>query len=253
MPPVVVTFFLEPFRDLLDGLSGALPRRAVPAMIAAAAGLLVSWWLYVPAHEMLHAFGCLATGGSVDRLELRPEYGAALLQRMFPWVSVGSEYAGRLSGFDTHGRDLTYLATVFAPYLLTVLVGVPLVRWVRSRPAGFASCAWFGVAMPVAFAPFTNILGDYYELGSIVVSRISRGITGSDAADAWRSDDLPLLLWAGREGFGVGDYVGIGLGLVLGVLLAFATYRLGSWFAGLVVRGAPAGPAAGPPETPGID
>ena len=41
-------------------------------------------------------------------------------------VVVGGDHAGRLSGFDTGGSDLVYLAADCAPYLLTVLVGVPL-------------------------------------------------------------------------------------------------------------------------------
>ena len=92
--------WLAPARDLLAGLDLALDGRAL-ALLAVFAGLAVGWWVYVPIHELGHVAGCLVTGGAVDRLDIDPLYGAALLERVFPFVHSGSEYAGRLSGFDT--------------------------------------------------------------------------------------------------------------------------------------------------------
>jgi len=208
-------------------------------ILAVLAGLVVGWWLYVPAHELLHAFGTIATGGTVERLEISPEYGAALLQKIFPFVTVGSDYAGQLVGFDTGGNDLVYLSTVWAPYLLTVLVGVPLLREVarRGRP-GLGTSALLGLAIPVAFASFANVAGDFYEFGSIPVSRVVAGlVTGGDPA-RWRSDDLFLL--AARllsEGsFGLADLVAILSAFLLGALCAYATYWLGGAIHGLVAR-----------------
>ena len=108
----------------------------------------------------------------MTRLEIDPIYGAALLQRFFPFVSVGSAYAGQLTGFDTHGNDLTYLATDFCPFLLTVLVGVPLLRAAPSRRTPLRVALCLGVALPLAYAPFIAVTGDYYEMGSILVSRL---------------------------------------------------------------------------------
>ena len=82
---------------------------------------LGGWILYVPIHELLHAAGCLALGGRVDELEIQAMYGGALLERVFPFVRAGGEYAGRLTGFDTGGSDLVYLATVATPFLLSLL------------------------------------------------------------------------------------------------------------------------------------
>ena len=228
-------FFSRPLRDLLDALSRVQPDRPLPGLAAAFLGLVVGWWVYVPLHELLHVGGCLATGGGVDRLEIGAEYGAALLQKVFPYVAVGSDYAGQLTGFDTHGNDLIYLATVYAPYLLTVVIGVPLIlRLVRSGSRSYGSSALLGVAVPVAYAPFPSLIGDFYELGSIVVSRIAMiAAPGTDAL-RWRSDDLIKL---SRELFFSGtfrpmDLVGVFLGLLLGIFAAFATYALGVYAAG---------------------
>ena len=88
--------------------------------------------------------------------------------------------------------------------------------------------------MPVAYAPFPSLIGDFYELGSIVVSRIAMiAAPGTDAL-RWRSDDLIKL---SRELFFSGtfrpmDLVGVFLGLLLGIFAAFATYALGVYAAG---------------------
>jgi len=128
---------------------------------------VAAWWIYVPIHELLHALGCWVTGGAVSRLEIAPEYGGALLAHVFPFVVSGGDYAGRLSGFDTHGSDLVYLATDAAPFLLSIVLGVPLLRASNRgrRPVRF------GTAVVLALAPFYSLTGDYYEMGSILVTR----------------------------------------------------------------------------------
>jgi len=50
----------------------------------------------------------------VSRLEIDPLYGADALARIFPFVSPGGAYAGRLSGFDTRGSDWIYWLTDLA-------------------------------------------------------------------------------------------------------------------------------------------
>ena len=101
--------------------------------------LIGAWFVYVPIHELLHVGGCLATGGSVTELQLQAHYGGTLLAKWFPFVTTGGEYAGRLSGFDYRRSDWIYLATVFSPYVLSCVVGVPLIRLccARCRPILF--------------------------------------------------------------------------------------------------------------------
>src|SRR4029453_8724891 len=160
----------------LDDYVAALRRFAagwtaarLAALIAAA---VISWWIYVPAHELAHAFGCLLGGGTVSRLDIDPLYGAAHLQHVFAFVHVGSDYAGQLSGFDTGGSDLTYLLTDFLPFVATIFIGVPLLHAAARRgQSPIRQAVFFGASLPVAFAPFVSLTGDYYEMGSIVISR----------------------------------------------------------------------------------
>jgi hypothetical protein len=233
--------FLAPVDDLRAAFSRALGERPWGGIVAVLAGFAVSGWLYVPMHELLHAFGCLATGGTVSRLEIDPQYGAALLQKVFPFVAVGSDYAGQLTGFDTHGNDLIYLATVFAPFLMTILLGVWMLRAVaRFERPGVRPCLLLGVATPHAFAPFVNLLGDYYEMGSIIASRVVARFDPGLSLEARRSDDLiktTAELFASGS-LRPGDVLVVVLGLLLGVVLAFATYRAGGLVSDLLVRAA---------------
>lgn len=198
---------------------------------ALALGLAAGWWLYVPLHELAHALGCLATGGEVTRLEIAPEYGAAWLARWLPFVAVGSDYAGQLTGFDTGGRDSVYLATVLAPYLLTLFPGIPALL-LCARRTGLAATAGFGASLPWALAPLLSLSGDYYEAGSILASRAGAALTdeGAFAVATWRSDDVFRLLddLAGRGALDGLNSAGIAAGLALGILLAIATLWLGT-------------------------
>jgi hypothetical protein len=82
-----------------------------------------------------------------------------------------------------------------------------------------------GGALPIAYAPFVSLPGDYYEMGSIIVSR-----GWSEAAvQRWRSDDLFKLmggLFSDNE-IQIIDMAGISMSAVVGILLAFLTYWLG--------------------------
>ena len=190
-----------------------------------------SWFLYVPVHELLHAAGCLLSGGTVSRLEIAPQYGAALLQKFFPFVAVGSDYAGRLSGFDTHGSDMIYFVTVFCPYLLTLLIGVPLLQSCRRKTVYRGQLSLkIGIALPMAYAPFISLSGDYYEMGAIIVTRFVRD-TVSYQIERWRSDDLFALVSHLFFDNGAGHYSDaliISSAFVLGFLLAFFSYWLGA-------------------------
>jgi hypothetical protein len=220
-----------PVDDYLAALRAALPRAGVVPVLAIVVAAAASWWIYVPIHELCHAFGCLWTGGEVTRLEIDPLYGAALLHTIFPFVSVGSDYAGQLTGFDTHGNDLTYLATDFSPFLLTVLVGVPLLRAARSQRTPLRSAIILGVALPIAFAPFTSVSGDYYEMGSILVSRAVALQSASVPLTRWRSDDVFKLAHQlfGAAGDGsCGDAAAMLAAFLVGIVLIFVTYWLGT-------------------------
>ncbi len=228
--------FVAPFTDLFAGLqrsTDAMGGRALPLLLAACAA---GWWLYVPVHELMHAWGAQLGGATVTRLDIDPIYGARFLQRFFPYVQVGSGYAGQLAGFDTHGSDLAYALTVFFPFVLSVAIGVPLlVRAARAPTPGVAPTLLLGFALPIAWAPLLSIGGDFYELGAIAVSRAA-ALVGVDGT-TWRGDDVVAIL---RHLFGGGfswiDAAGVAASLLLGVVLAFATYAAGGAVAAAIAR-----------------
>jgi hypothetical protein len=211
---------LVPFTDALNGLDRCLDRGA-RGLAFAALGLLAGWWIYVPTHELLHAAACLAFGGEVTRLEIDRLYGGALIARIVPFVVPASEYAGRLSGFNTRGRDLIYLATDLGPFLLTLFPGV----WALRRAAAARNAALFGAALPFALAPFLSLTGDAYEIGSILTTHLPPWTEPATRA-LLRGDDLgkkfgelasvPGAPWGGAL-----------LAAMLGVVWAFLTYGLG--------------------------
>ena len=228
-----------PLKDYLQILNAYPQGLKLSDLIGIFSFLIVGWVVYVPIHELLHAAGCLLSGGTVSQLEIAPEYGAEFLQQFFPFVSVGSEYAGRLSGFDTHGSDFVYLITVFFPYLLTIFIGVPLLKSCQHLGTHrILQSVKIGVALPMAYTPFISLTGDYYEMGSIL---ISRGIptTVPDAPERWRSDDLFLLIneLFFQNGTGdMSDAAVIVLSLLAGILLAFITYWLGAVVSKLIPK-----------------
>ncbi len=225
----------RPISDWLNALESCVRGDGRAAIGPGLASLLLAWWLYVPIHELAHAWGCLLAGGQVTRLEIAGIYGAAWLARVFPYVSVGSEYAGRLSGFDTRGSDLIYLATCALPFVLTVFVGVPLLRAVP-RARGRRRAVVLGAAIPMAFAPFVSLPGDYYEMGSILVSRALAALVPGFSIDRWRSDDLVKLVGTLASDADASDVVGVAASLLVGVVLAFATDWAGVMVAAGVAR-----------------
>lgn len=217
--------FTRPFLDLVRGEMLCVGRPRDLAWLAL--GLAAGWWLYVPVHELLHALSCLAAGGEVTRLEIDPLYGGGLLARWIPWVVAGGEYAGRLSGFDTGGSDLVYLATDLGPFLLTLFPGV----WALRRAARAGRPVLFGAALPFALAPLLSLTGDAYEIGSILLTRVPPW-AGEAAQELLRGDDL-FRVGAGvaAAGGGAAAWAGLALAASLGALWAFATYALGGWLA----------------------
>lgn len=230
-----------PVADYLSGLEACRLSVRFINIIPAAVAFITVWWVYVPVHELFHAFGCIIGGGEVSRLELSEMYGAEGLKKIFPFISPGSEYAGRLSGFDTHGNDLTYLLTVFFPYLLTICIGIPMIRTVsvRGSSSSFYNCVLFGSSLSVAYAPFISITGDYYEMGSIVITRVAiLGYSDFDI-ERWRSDDLVKLmdeLLISADTIKTADMAGILLSCILGIAMIFVTYWAGRLWSKHVVK-----------------
>ena len=227
-PKPIIDLIKAPVTDYLNALDAAARRPLDLLIILLWAAL--SWWIYVPIHELLHAYGCLWSGGEVSRLEISPWYGADLLRLWFPFVSSGSDYAGQLTGFDTKGSDLIYLVTVLLPFVLTVVPGVSLLIW--SARQGNASTArlGLGLAIPVAYAPFASLTGDYYETGSIIVTRMAGWWSPGLPLERWRSDDLFLLterLFFSGQVFRTMDVVIVTTAALLGLVGAFLTYGLG--------------------------
>ncbi len=215
--------WLAPARDLLAGLDLALAGRTA-ALVAVFAGLAVGWWIYVPIHELGHVAGCIAAGGSVDRLDLDPIYGAALLERVFPFVHSGSDYAGRLSGFDTRGSDWIYLATDLAPFLLALFPGL----WALRRAARRGNALLFGMALPFAYAPWLSLSGDAYEIGSLLVVQLPAWLP---LRGLLLGDDLFLRFQALSAVAGPAPWGGFLAAAALGLFWAFATTALASLLA----------------------
>ncbi len=243
---MVRTFFRQPFDDVIGSLEhimtvGSPPKLLAPMLIS----MIITWFIYVPIHELLHVAGVVAPGGAVSVLEVAPRYGGTILAEHIPWVVSGGVYAGRLSGFDTRGSDLIYLSCVFMPFMLSVLIGVPLVKICMKRRRPFL----FGVAMVLGLAPFYNMPGDYFEMGSIITTRALTLFVGGGNPPVFvgiRSDDVFTLIanifsQTGATGLaGVGAtavlLIIVGVSLVVDVLLAFTTYALGCGVARVLVR-----------------
>ena len=226
---MLIKIILLPFKDFFSGLDSALTAVSTVNIGVIFVLFALTWWVYVPIHELAHALGCIIGGGTVSRLEISPLYGGGILESIFPFVYSGSDYAGQLTGFDTKGSDVTYMLTVFLPFLLTIFLGVPLLRSAAGS-APLAASVKLGVALPIAFAPFISFSGDYYEMGSIAVSRIAEAISAAPDSAAWRSDDVFKLgeeLFFSGKPYSAADVLGVASSFVLGVAFIYATYLLG--------------------------
>lgn len=236
-----------PVDDMLAAMQPIMQVRSVRrSLLPMLLSMLVTWFIYVPIHEMLHVGGYVAAGGPLDEavLEIKPMYGGTLLARYFSFVEPGGPYAGRLREFK-RDDDLIYLATDFGPFILSVLFGVVLLRLCgkRRRP-------WlFGPAVVLGAAPFYNLPGDYYEMASIMTTRAvswAGGASGHPPRFASvRSDDVFTLIGslitdpASLGFFGAGPILFAGLlivlSIILAVALAFLTYAAGDLVARVTV------------------
>ncbi len=230
----IATLLLEPWLDAMSGMDHAIGQSGLAALPILFLAMFASWWIYVPLHELMHAWGCLFSGGVVTRLEIDEIYGAAWLATLFPYVVPGSDYAGRLSGFDTGGSDAIYLVTVFFPYLLTLFPGVMLLQLSAHLPR---HAAWaLGASLPVALTPFLSLTGDYFEIGSIIVSGLLAN-TYPEGLTRWRGDDF-LLVWSSLPAAADNwfDRIGLIASLTTGMMLAVFTYALGAGLAGRLLH-----------------
>ncbi|MFN7961837.1 MAG: hypothetical protein U0002_11245 [Thermoanaerobaculia bacterium] len=222
----MLRFLTAPFREAFAALERVLGAGGGRALGLLLAGLLASYLVYVPLHELAHALACLAAGGEVSRLEISPLYGGRLLAKLVPWVVAESDYAGRLSGFDTHGSDLVYLATDLGPFLFTLWPGV----WWMRRAARAAKPFWLGAAYPFALAPFLSATGDAYEIGSILLTRLPPW-SRPELLESLRGDDLFLKISAITAAPTPALVAGVILASLLGLFWAFATAALAAGLA----------------------
>jgi hypothetical protein len=212
-------------------------------LIAMMLSFLITWFIYVPIHELLHVAGCVISGGSVNEVILDQKYGAVLLKKIFPFiVPQSSGYAGRVSGFDP-GSDTGYLIMVFFPYILTIFPGVWLLIYSARAKKMWVS----GMGMILGLAPFMSVTGDYFEIGTIIMTKIWNSVLQGYPAQSieayWnlRSDDIFRLISEisaepnlyGLNGFlGFLEIVVIVLsGFFLSILFSGWTYQIGRMLA----------------------
>ena len=214
-----------PFRSFLRLYEAILNQDPVtPALLRLALGLALGWWLYVPLHELLHAAGCYLGGGTVSELEIKAIYGGGLLKMIFPFITSGGTYAGRLTGFDTGGSDSCYTLTVFFPFILTLPSLMLMEKSCRLKSAFF-----FGFMLPAFMAPIISLSGDFLELGGIFLYQIWPDVTS--VSRLLISDDLFRLFGEiGENQNGLratsGNYIFVIFSLLIGTLLAWLTLYL---------------------------
>lgn len=148
------------------------------------AGLLIAWHLYTPIHELLHVAGCVFTGGTVEELALKPQYGGTVLQHVFPFITPESDYAGQLTGFSTPNK-WSYAVVDFLPFVLSIPAGLLMVWCYRNRNTWL-----FGLALILAFVPIMSITGDFFEGASLVTSEMLSWMEPSLGDRFLISDDM---------------------------------------------------------------
>ncbi|HPQ39750.1 MAG TPA: hypothetical protein PLV45_05195 [bacterium] len=237
--------WITAYKDFKNGFID--PLQAAESILKPGLILLVSaamtWFIYVPIHELFHVGGCVFTGGTVTELVMGREYGAGFLQSIFPFITPDTtRYAGRVTGFDPNG-DIGYFITVFAPFLLTLFPGVWFLKIAITRRK-----TWLmGPGIVMGLAPFYNVTGDYFEMGTIVSTRVINLITAGYPSSAWtdfwllRSDDVFRLLGEVADSparYGLNTPAGmlvtggvILMGLILAVSLAGWVYLGGKYLA----------------------
>ncbi len=240
VPPLV--------KQTLAALETLLDRGGARSLALVLLSVVVFWHIYVPVHELLHVAGCWISGGEVHELALKPQYGGVLLQRVFPFITAESDYAGQLTGFTTP-NDFAYALVDFLPFTLS-LFGAALIELCRRR-----RMAWlFGLAVILTFVPLTAIIGDYYEAVSLATTRLAEALIPGLPARALVSDDLFRSIGALSEAGHMSLTLGaiLFLGAAMAVYLALMTLAAQLWIADRLFDRAPraASPADAGPELP---
>ena len=233
------------FKLTLAGLESHIDRNGFKGLVVILISTILFWHIYTPLHELAHVAGCLISGGTVEELAIKPQYGGTLLQAIFPFVVTETEYAGQLTQFTTP-NDFSYLVVDLFPYLFS-LFGVALLEWSRRR-----NQAWvFGLGIILSFIPLLSVPGDYYEAASLLTSQLATVLDPQLPARFLLSDDFPLLISTLREN---GQWTVLTgslaiLGFVFAIYLALVTLALQMKLAralfGELEPAAPAHPGAG--------
>lgn len=215
---------LLPLQEIIRGLFDPLAMKHRSSLAGIFLPLLlvvaIAWFVTVPVHELLHALGCLMSGGSVHELTIQRLYGGAVLERLIPFVRAGGTYAGQLSDFDTGESDICYFITVLFPYILTVFFGIPMLALARRSGNPLPH----GIGIVHSLLPLVSVTGDYYEMGSIAATRIAGFVPGSREAELIRGDDLAIVVTRVTESNMAGGFLLIGFSLLLAVLFIWATW-----------------------------
>ncbi len=151
-------------------------------------GLIIAWHVYTPIHELLHVAGCLMTGGTVEELALKPQYGGTILQEFFPFIVPDSDYAGQLTGFTTPNK-WAYAVVDFTPFVLSLFGGLTMAVCYEKR------WTWlFGVATILSFVPIVSLPGDFFEAASLATSEWLGMISENAGYRLLISDDVFKLI-----------------------------------------------------------
>lgn len=200
------------FKDLFVTMEEILVSAGNRGLILMMVSVVIFWHIYTPIHELLHVFGAVVTGGSVESLALKPQYGGVLLAKVFPFVVPESDYAGQLTGFEVP-CDLAYYLVDIMPYFLS-LVGSAIVGLSRSKKSGVL----FGLGLLLALVPLMSLPGDFYEASSLLVNRVSPLVTDLPDRILIHDDLFKLLGTLSEQGLlGMGSASLVGLGVLLGL------------------------------------
>ncbi len=211
--------FVTPFTDLYAGVRRVIASLGALALPLAARGLRCRLVALRAAPRADACLGSAARRRDGDRLDIDPMYGARLLQRMFPYVQVGLGLC-RAARRLRHPRQRL---DVCAGGLLSIRVDHCRSAFrcsYASRRAtlpGVGSTLLLGMVLPLAWAPMLAIGGDFYELGSIAVSRAAR--YWRETVESWRGDDVVAIAGPDFDGESAwSDVAGIAASLPFGIV-----------------------------------
>jgi len=94
----------------------------------------------------------------------------------------------------------------------------------------------FGAGLIIAFAPFISVTGDYYEMGSILITRVMGFLFPSSPWELFRSDDVFRLLQEIAKAPSTFNIHG-SLAKMRALMIIVASFALGLCLAGLTYLG----------------